>query len=64
MAVLDVKQKAEIYETLSSLNAAFAGIVQHLRTLQQTGLFTSKASKLAPSQFRPGAASRMQSRIP
>jgi hypothetical protein len=49
MAVPDVNQKAQIYETLSALNTAFAGIVQHLRTLHQTGLFRSKASKLLPS---------------
>jgi len=49
MATPDVTQKAEIYETLSSLNLAFAGIVQHLQTLQKTGLFTSKAAKLFPS---------------
>ena len=49
MAVLDVTQKTEIYETLSSLNMAFAGIVQHLQTLQKTGLFNSKAAKLFPS---------------
>jgi hypothetical protein len=49
MAALDSNQKAEVYETLSSLNMAFAGIVQHLQTLQQTGLFKSKAAKLFPS---------------
>src|SRR5260221_9266308 len=49
MAASDVTQKAQIYETLSSLNMAFAGIVQHLQTLQQTGLFKSKAAKLFPS---------------
>ena len=49
MAVPDVKQKAEIYETLSALNMAFAGIVQHLQTLQQTGLFKSKTAKHFPS---------------
>src|SRR3954462_10174762 len=49
MAAPDVTQKAEIYETLSSLNIAFAGIVQHLQTLQKTGLFKSKAAKLLPS---------------
>lgn len=48
MAVLDVTQKAGIYETLSSLNTAFAGIVQHLQTLQKTGLFQSKAARLFP----------------
>jgi hypothetical protein len=42
-------EKAEIYETLSSMNRAFAGIVQHLRTLHETGLFKSKASKLLPN---------------
>jgi len=49
MAAPDVTQKSEIYETLSSLNMAFAGIVQHLQTLQKTGLFSSKAAKLLPS---------------
>ena len=49
MAVLDVMQKTEVYETLSSLNMAFAGIVQHLQTLHRTGLFNSKAAKLFPS---------------
>ncbi len=49
MAAPDVNQKADIYETLSSLNMAFAGIVQHLQTLQKTGLFQSKAAKLFPS---------------
>lgn len=49
MAAPDVTQKEQIYETLSSLNMAFAGIVQHLHTLQKTGLFKSKAAKLFPS---------------
>ncbi len=50
MAVLDsTTEKAGIYETLSSLNTAFAGVVQHLHTLQKTGLFKSKAAKLFPS---------------
>ena len=49
MAAIDVTQKSEIYETLSGLNMAFAGIVQHLQTLQKTGLFNSKASKLFPA---------------
>jgi hypothetical protein len=48
MAVLDSTQKADVYETLSSLNLAFAGLVQHLQTLQRTGLFKSKAAKLFP----------------
>jgi hypothetical protein len=49
MAVPDVTEKADIYETLSSLNMAFAGILQHLQTLHKTGLFKSKAAKLFPS---------------
>jgi phosphatidylserine/phosphatidylglycerophosphate/cardiolipin synthase-like enzyme len=49
MAAPDVNQKAEIYETLSSLNMAFAGIIQHLHTLQRSGLFKSKTAKLFPS---------------
>jgi hypothetical protein len=49
MAALDFTDKAGIYETLSSLNTAFAGIVQHLQTLHRTGLFKSKAAKLFPS---------------
>ena len=49
MAALDSTQKADIYETFSSLNMAFAGIVQHLQTLQRTGLFKSKVAKLFPS---------------
>src|ERR1044071_163118 len=48
MAALDVTQKAGVYETLSSLNTAFAGIIQHLQTLQRTGLFKSKVAKLFP----------------
>jgi len=55
MAAIDVTQKADVYETLSSLNMAFAGIIQHLQTLQQTGLFKSKAAK----QF-PGFALELQ----
>ena len=42
-------EKAEIYDTLSSMNRAFVGIVQHLQTLQRTGRFKSKAAKLFPS---------------
>ena len=48
MAAHDSTQKAEVYETLSSLNMAFAGIIQHLQTLQRTGLFKSKVAKLFP----------------
>jgi hypothetical protein len=49
LATLDVTQKTEIYHTLYQLNAAFAEVVLHSRTLQQTGLFESKAAKLFPS---------------
>lgn len=49
MATHHLNQRAEIYETLSSLNLAFAGIAQHLQALQRTGLFKSKAAKLFPS---------------
>jgi hypothetical protein len=48
VAAIDVTQKTEIYETLSSLNMAFAGIVQHLHTLQKIGLSKSKVAKLFP----------------
>lgn len=46
MAALDVTQKAGVYETLSSLNLAFAGIVQHLQTMQRSGVLSSKYSRL------------------
>jgi len=49
MAVLDVTQKAGVYETLSSLNTAFAGIVQDLQKLQRTGPFKTKSAKLLSS---------------
>jgi|SRR5579859_115949 len=55
MATFDVTQKTEVYETPSSLNMAFAGIVQHLQTLQRTGLFKSKTAKLfrvLPKSFK------------
>lgn len=48
MAATDVTQKAGIYETLSSLNLSFAQVIQHLHTLQKTGLFKSKVAKLFP----------------
>jgi hypothetical protein len=48
LADVDVNKKSGIYETLSSLNLAFAGVIQHLHTLQKTGLFKSKAAKLFP----------------
>jgi hypothetical protein len=48
LADVDVTQKAGIYETLSSLNLAFAGVIQHLHTLRNTGLFKSRVAKLFP----------------
>jgi hypothetical protein len=36
MAALDGTQKADVYETLSSLNMAFAGIIQHLQNKRQS----------------------------
>jgi hypothetical protein len=47
--VLDVNRKVEIYRSLHELNSAFASIVGNCDTLQRTGLFSSKASKLLPS---------------
>ena len=46
MATIDVTQKSRIYHTLSEIDKAFAAIVGHCDTLQQTGLFKSKAAKL------------------
>jgi hypothetical protein len=51
MADLDLT-KAEIYHTLYQLNAAFSEVIAHCRTLQKTGLFSSKANKLFPSFAR------------
>jgi len=48
MAAIDVTQKAGLYETISHMNTAFCEVVRHLHTLQQTGLFRSKAAKLFP----------------
>jgi hypothetical protein len=49
LPILPVTEKAGVYETLSSLNTAFAGIVQHLQTLQRTGPFKPKSAKLFSS---------------
>lgn len=45
MATIDVIQKSQIYHTLSEQNTAFVAIVGHCDTLQQSGLFKSKAAK-------------------
>jgi hypothetical protein len=47
--VFDVNQKVEIYRNLHELNSAFASIVGNCAALQQTGLFSTKASRLLPS---------------
>ncbi len=47
--VVDVSRKVEIYRTLHELNSAFASIVGNCHALQQTGLFSSKASRLFPA---------------
>lgn len=39
-------EKAEIYETLSSINRAFAGIVAQLESFQQSGAITAKYARL------------------
>jgi hypothetical protein len=49
MANFYVNRKAGVYETLSNLNTAFTGIVQHLETLQRTGPFKPKSAKLFSS---------------
>jgi hypothetical protein len=42
MAVLDSNKKADVYETLSSINMAFAGIDDHLRSIRQAGIISRK----------------------
>lgn len=49
MANPDVTQKAEIYETLSSINMAFAGVVAHIQTMQKAKVLTPKFSRLFQS---------------
>ncbi len=46
MAVLDVTQKMDIYESLSTINSAFAGIVHHIQEIQQAGIITRKYNRL------------------
>ena len=46
MAATDVTKKLLIYHTLYRLNLSFSNIVTHCRTLQETGVFTSKDSRL------------------
>jgi hypothetical protein len=42
MATPNVAQKAEIYETLSALNLAFGAIVEHLQTIRQSRIVSSR----------------------
>lgn len=46
MAALDVTKKLHVYHILYRLNVSFSNIVSHCRTLQETGSFTAKSSKL------------------
>jgi hypothetical protein len=46
MAVSDVTQKTEIYETLSALNLAFAAVVDHLTTMRQSGILRSNNARV------------------
>ena|SRR5215467_463119 len=46
MAVLDVTQKMDIYESLSTINSAFAGIVHHIQEIQQAGVITPTYNRL------------------
>lgn len=45
---LTSRERVEVYRMLFLLNRSFDFIVQHLGTLQKTGLFKSKAAKLFP----------------
>jgi len=45
MANLDVTQKAEIYQTLSQLNSAFAAIVGYCDALQRAGALTPQYAR-------------------
>jgi hypothetical protein len=44
-----VTEKVEIYRTLHELNAAFAAIVGHCGTLQQSGVFSYQCTRLFQS---------------
>ena len=46
MAVLDVTQKMDIYESLSTINSAFAGIVHHIQAIQQARVITPQRNRL------------------
>ena len=46
MAVLDVTKKAAIYHTLHQLNSAFAEIVGCYQRFRETGVLTTKSTRL------------------
>src|SRR6476646_3285886 len=46
MAALEVTKKLLIYHTLYRLNLSFSNIVRYCRTLQETGVLTSKDFRL------------------
>jgi hypothetical protein len=49
MAALDVTQKPQIYHTLYLLNSAFAGVVGHIQTLHDNGVFRRDSTRLFQS---------------
>jgi hypothetical protein len=46
MATPNVTQRTEIYETLSGINLAFAAIVDHLTTMQQSGILRGQYGRV------------------
>jgi hypothetical protein len=46
MAAPEVNKKLLIYHTLYRLNLSFSNIGTHCRTLQETGVFTAKSTRL------------------
>jgi hypothetical protein len=46
MAALDVTKKLLVYHTLYRLNLSFSNIVAHCRTLQESGVFAAKSTRL------------------
>jgi hypothetical protein len=46
MAALNVTQRTEIYETLSGINLAFGAVVDHLTTMRQNRILTSKHARV------------------
>jgi hypothetical protein len=46
MAATDVTKKLLIYHTLYRLNVSFSNIITHCRTLQDSGVFTAKSTRL------------------